>query len=273
MAFTLVALLEDKARYPTVPPEFATHVGWLLFGFALVMLAWAWTRVESVRRALLALEDPRTFAVLRIGFAIMTIANFLNLAPYWRFLLSDEGIFDLAYAQERMGRSALRGWSPEEGFFDPWAIACFLWNKPSLLYMHGSPDFVVWHMMALFGVCTLFGLGVMSRTTGVVAWLLMGSIYHRNSLYWEGTDTVYRCFWLIPVRQDRPRVERRQLVALSTAAQARSARGSRRARRRPHPRADLPPGAGVAALAVHAAARGPVLRDRIGQDRRRVGQG
>jgi hypothetical protein len=197
MAYTLVALLDDKARYPQVPPEFATSVGWLVFGFTVVMLLWAWTRAESVRRCLLALEDPRTFAVLRIGFAIMTIVNFLNLAPYWRMLWSDEGMFDLAYAQERMGRSALRGWTPDDGFFDLWAVACFLWNKPSLLYMWGSPEFVFWHMMALFGVCTLFGFGVFSRTTGVIAWLLMGSVYNRNALYWEGTDTVYRCFWLI----------------------------------------------------------------------------
>lgn len=197
MAYSLVALLDDKARYPQVPPEFAIDVGWLLFAFAAVMVAWAWTRAESVRRALLALEDPRTFAVLRIGFAIMTIVNFLNLAPYWRMLWSDEGMFDMAYAQERMGRSSLRGWTPEDGFFDLWAVVCFLWNKPSLFYMWGSPSFVVAHMLLLFGVCTLFGFGVFSRTTGVLAWLLMGSVYNRNSLYWEGTDTVYRCFWLI----------------------------------------------------------------------------
>ena len=107
MVSALVCLLDDKARYPTVPPEFAQHIGWLMFALALVMLAWTWTRAESVRRSLLALEDPRTFAVLRIGFAIMTIVNFLNMAPYWRFLWSDEGIFDMVYAQDRLGRTDL----------------------------------------------------------------------------------------------------------------------------------------------------------------------
>ena len=164
MVSTLVALLDDKARYPTVPPEFAQHIGWMIYVFALLMLAWVWTRAESVRRSILALDDPRTFAVLRIGFAIMTIVNFLNLAPYWRFLWSDEGIFDMAYAQDRLGRTALRGWTPEDGFFDLWAVANFLWNKPSLFYMYGSPKFVVFHMLLLFGVCTLYGFGVASRT-------------------------------------------------------------------------------------------------------------
>ncbi len=197
MASVLVALLDDKARYPTVPAEFGVQVGWWFFAFAVVMLLWTWTRAESVRRCVLALEDPRTYAVLRIGFAIMTIICFLNLAPYWRMLWSDEGMFDMAYAQDRMGRSALRGWTPEDGFFDLWAVVCFLWNKPSFFYMYGSPDFVFWHMMALFAACTLYGFGVFSRTMGFVCWLLISSVYNRNALYWEGTDTVYRCFWLI----------------------------------------------------------------------------
>ena len=184
-------------KYPTVPPDFATHVGWLCFAFVALILVWSWARAESVRRALLALEDPRTFAVLRIGFALMTIGCFLNLYPYWRMLWSDEGIFDLEYAQEKLGRQALRGWDPEEGFYDSWAVLNFLWNKPSLFYLWGSPDFVVGYMLVFFFVLVLYGAGVMSRTTGVIAWFLMSGVYNRNSLYWEGTDTVYRCFWLI----------------------------------------------------------------------------
>ena len=207
----------DKAKYPKVPPEFAEHVGWLIFAFAILVCLLAWFRSQSVRRALLALEDPRTMAVLRIGFGIMTFICFLNLEPYWRMLWSDEGIFDLAYAQDKLGRQALRGWVPPEGdvgfgtvlsaiftldptklgFFDWWSVACFLWNKPSLFYMTGSPDFVVGYMIVFFIVLTMYTLGIRSRLTGVIAWLMMSGIYNRNALYWEGTDTVYRCFWWI----------------------------------------------------------------------------
>jgi len=197
MPYVLLGMFADKARYPAAPPDFQSYVGWLCFALLALLLLWAWTRAESLRRAVLALEDPRTFAVLRIGFALMTIVCFLNLAPYWRMLFSDEGVFDLAYAQERLGRSALRGWTPEDGFFDGWAVLCFLWNKPSFFYMHGSPDFVVWHMLALFAVLLLYAGGVATRVTGVLGWLLMSSVYNRNSLYWEGTDTVYRAFWFI----------------------------------------------------------------------------
>ncbi|MEX1366441.1 MAG: hypothetical protein AB1Z98_25175, partial [Nannocystaceae bacterium] len=193
----VLGLFLKGEKYPEFPPEFAVYCGWLVFAFVLLVGLLAWLRVESVRRYLFALDDPRTFAVLRIGFALMTIACFLNLEPYWRMLWSDEGVFDLVYAQEKLGRTSLRGWSPQEGFYDRWAIAAFLWSKPSLLYFWGSPDFVVGYMLAFFGVLLLYGAGVFSRFTGVLAWFLMSGIYNRNALYWEGTDTVYRCFWFI----------------------------------------------------------------------------
>ncbi|MBL4688931.1 MAG: hypothetical protein JKY37_30350, partial [Nannocystaceae bacterium] len=217
MIVSLAFAFADKAKYPKVPPEFSEHIGWLIFGFAVLMCVLAWFRSESVRRALFALEDPRTLAVLRIGFAVMTLICFLNLEPYWRMLWSDEGIFDLAYAQDKLGRQALRGWVPPDedvglgsifsviwsrsptslGFFDWWGVVCFLWNKPSIFYMYGSPAFVVGYMAVFFTVLVMYMLGIYSRTTGVIAWLMMSGIYNRNALYWEGTDTVYRCFWWI----------------------------------------------------------------------------
>lgn len=195
--FLLGTLFKEGEQYPPAPPELATDIGWWVFGCFALLLAYAGLRASSLRRALFALEDPRTFAVLRVGFATMTIVCFWNLYPYWRMLWSDEGLFDLEYAEDRLGRTALRGWSPEEGFFDVWAVICFLWNKPSLFYMYGSPDFVVGYMIAFFAVLVLYGAGVFSRVTGVLAWFMMSGIYNRNSLYWEGTDTVYRCFWFI----------------------------------------------------------------------------
>ncbi len=217
MIGSLAFAFADKAKYPKVPPEFSEHIGWLIFGFMVLMCVLAWFRSQSVRRALFALEDPRTLAVLRIGFAVMTLICFLNLEPYWRMLWSDEGIFDLAYAQDKLGRQALRGWAPVDdefqlsswfhalrtldpthvGFFDWWGVVCFLWNKPSLFFMHGSPAFVVGYMTVFFVVLLMYMCGIFSRTTGVIAWLMMSGIYNRNALYWEGTDTVYRCFWWI----------------------------------------------------------------------------
>ncbi len=190
-------MFADRAKYPEFPPEFAVYCGWLVFALVLLVGAYAWVRIESVRRVLFLADDPRVFAALRIGFALMTIACFLNLEPYWRMLWSDEGIFTLEYAQDKLGRQALRGWTPQEGFFDGWAILNFLWHKPSLLYFWGSPSFVLGYVLAFFFVLLLYAAGVFSRTTGLIAWFLMSGIYNRNALYWEGTDTVYRAFWFI----------------------------------------------------------------------------
>lgn len=226
MAYGLVALfLKETPKYPDFPPEFATQVGWMIFAAVALVVFYAWTRAHSVRRALLALEDPRTMAILRIGFGLFTILCFLNLYPYWRMLWSDEGVFDMAYAQDRMGRGALRAWTPETGFFGlhtgevffpyvfdvdadlsfaerfeqwrGWSIGVFLWNKPSLHYFYGSPSFVVSYMLVFFAVLGLYTVGLWSRVMGVIAWLMMSGVYNRNALYWEGTDTVYRSFWFI----------------------------------------------------------------------------
>lgn len=190
-------LLLAKASYPSVPDDVASQVSWLSLAVAVAVAVWALSRAEWIRRSLLSLEDPRTYAVLRAGFAVCTIVNFVNLQPYWRMLWSDEGIFTLFEAQERLGRSALRGWTEPDGFLDLFALGPFLWHKPSLFYITGSPDFVVGYMVVFFGVLILYGLGVFSRVTGVVAWLMMSGIYNRNALYWEGTDTVYRTFWFL----------------------------------------------------------------------------
>ena len=83
MAYGLVAFfLKETPKYPDFPPEFATQVGWMIFAAVALVCFYAWTRAHSVRRALLALEDPRTMAILRIGFGLFTIFCFLNLSDF-----------------------------------------------------------------------------------------------------------------------------------------------------------------------------------------------
>ena len=198
MAYPLLGFfLKASEKYPDLPEGFAQSVGWMIFAVVVITLIWAWSRAESVRRALLALEDPRTFAILRILYAVATFLCFIELEPHWRMLWTDEGVFDMAYAQDRLGRTALRGWTPDEGFFDLWAVANFLWSKPSLHYMYGSPTFVYGYMVVFTIVLAMYAAGIATRFTGILSWLMMSGLYNRNALYWEGTDTVYRSFWFI----------------------------------------------------------------------------
>jgi len=193
----IVSSLLVDATYTKVSPELTVDVGWLCLFFVSMILLWVWTRGESLRRSLLALEDPRTMAVLRIGFALMTIQCFWNMKPYWRMLWSDEGIFLMEEARSRLGRTSLSGWNPEEGFYDLWALAKFFWSKYSFFFFKGTPEFVVAYMYAFAGVLLLYAAGVATRITGVISMVMMCSIYNRNSLYLEGTDTVYRVFWFL----------------------------------------------------------------------------
>src|SRR5690606_39122759 len=48
-----------------------------------------------------------------------------------------------------------------------------------------------------FFVLFLYGIGFFTRTMGVLSFLLMLGIYNRNSIYLEGTDSVYKCFWFL----------------------------------------------------------------------------
>ena len=193
----VLAALAEAPNFTRVPPELSAHIGWLCLATLLLLLVWAASRMESVRRSFLALEDPRMFAVMRIGMALMTIQCFWNLKPYWRMLWSDEGLFSAEDARSRMGGSSLSGWTPEDGFLDNWAVGKFLWGKHSVFFLDASPDAVETFMYLFFGVCLLYALGVLSRVTGVLAWLMMSSVYNHNALYLEGTDTVYRTFWFI----------------------------------------------------------------------------
>lgn len=187
----------EAVNYSRVPPELGAHVGWLCLAVVVCTLAWAATRMESIRRSLLALEDPRMFATLRIGTALMTIQCFWNLRPYWRMLWSDEGLYDLAEAQSRFGSSALTGWTPEDGFLDHWAVLKYLWGKHSLFYFFSAPDQVEWVMYVFFALLLVYAAGVFSRVTGVVCWLMLCGVYNHNALYLEGTDTVYRTLWWV----------------------------------------------------------------------------
>lgn len=193
----MLALLSEVPNYSRVPPELGSQVGWLCFAALLLLLAWLATRMESIRRSFLALEDPRMFAVMRIGIALMTIQNFWNMRPYWRMLWSDEGMFTLEEARSRMGGSSLGGWTPDVGFLDSWAYLKFLYGKHSYFFLDAAPDHVETFMFVFFGVLLLYAFGVLSRVTGVLAWLMLSSVYNHNTLYMEGTDTVYRTFWFI----------------------------------------------------------------------------
>ena len=187
------------AEYPNAPLDLQLQVGWLALFTLTLIFFWVWTRAESFRRSILSREDPRLFAFWRIGLGVATIQNFWNLLIHWRMLWTDEGMFTGEETRSRLGRAELAGWTEVDGFLDGWAIVKFYWGKYSLLYFDSSPDFVKGYLILLFVVLGLFTIGFRTRLTGVVAFILINSIYNRNAVYLEGHDTVYRCLWLYTI--------------------------------------------------------------------------
>lgn len=184
------------ATYPKPPESELALQAWLLAAVVLALGVFAWSRAELVRRGLFGTEDPRTFAVLRIGLGAFTIQNLLNLWPYRRMLWSDEGLFALHEARGRAG-TALAGWVPDEGFLDVAAVVRFHLTSASTLLFHGSPRFVDAYLLVLLGCLALYVVGLRTRVMGVVCWVLLVALYERNALYHEGTDTVFRALWFI----------------------------------------------------------------------------
>jgi hypothetical protein len=193
----LLAAFAQAPNYTRVPPELGAEVGWLCAGLLVLLLAWLATRMESVRRSFLALEDPRMFAVMRIGFALMTIQNFWNLRPYWRMLWSDEGLYTLQEARQSMGSSALSGWTPVDGFLDGWAYLKFFWGKHSAFFFDAAPTTSRpgCSCSSACSCCTPPACSAASPASS--PGLMMSGVYNHNALYLEGTDTVYRSFWFI----------------------------------------------------------------------------
>ncbi len=171
--------------------------GFLVLAFIFLMFGLAVVRWSSVRRSIFSLEDPRTYAILRIIFALLTFWLFYNPIEHWRNFFSDEGLYTMYDARFKLGGDALAQWDPKEGFQSVEAVLHFIWNRGSLLYLDSSPEFVRLHMWGFFGVLFFYGIGFFTRTMGVLAFFLLLSIYNRNASYLEGTDSVFKCFWFL----------------------------------------------------------------------------
>ncbi|PRP91744.1 hypothetical protein ENSA5_53250 [Enhygromyxa salina] len=186
-----------KAEYPTAPLDLQIQVGWLVLLCLTLMMVWAWTRSEALRRALFAREDPRMWALFRIGLGLITIQNFWNLNMHWRMLWTDEGLFTASETRSRLARTALSGWTEVDGFLDGWAVLKFFWGKYSLLFIDSDPVFVRVYLAILLIALVLFTIGFRTRITAVLAMLLINSLYNRNAVFLEGHDTVFRCTWFL----------------------------------------------------------------------------
>jgi hypothetical protein len=179
----------------------APTAGWMMLGLAVCLAVILIIHREGFRRLWMQAEDPRTMGVFRIAFAICATSNINGLWEIFEYLFTDEGIFLTDVARQVFARDQFDGFGngldgDPYGFFDFDAIVAWLKGpKYSLLFFWDSPTawwihWAVWQaaMIALI-------VGFKTKYTKWIAWFLFMSIIERNSIYWEGTENVYRTFF------------------------------------------------------------------------------
>jgi hypothetical protein len=189
----------------TVPNEealaLAPTVGWLMFVCAVFTAIIFVSYREGWRRLWLRMDDPRAMGAFRIVFGLCALCNVNGLWELFGYLFTDEGLFVTDVAREVFAREQFEGYGnglgdDPVGFFG-WA-GFWQWLKGpkySLLFFDSTPAFFWAHLWAFELAMALFIVGYQTRYTKWIAWLLFHSITLRNTVYWEGTENVYRCFF------------------------------------------------------------------------------
>ena len=176
-------------------------IGWLMLAAATALgLLFALYR-EGWRRLWLRAEDPRSIAVFRIVFGLLTMANINGLWELFTYLFTDEGLFLTDAAREVFASAQFAGFAdgiaPGEpyGFLDARAALEFAKGpKFSLLFFWDSPTAFWIHLAAFEVACLCLIFGFRTSWAKWITLLLFHSIILRNQVFWEGTENVYRCF-------------------------------------------------------------------------------
>ncbi len=195
----MLALADDPPNLEAI--AMSPTVGWALLACGVVIALLILGRRERWRRFWLTVEDPRTMGVLRILIAAIAIANVNSLWEYFEFLFTDEGIFSAGDAQEFFAPKQYKGYNDGSdgqpaGFFG-WSgfMQVFTGQRLSLLFFYDSPTAFYAYLAAFELAGILFMLGLWTRVTGIITFVLMNGIFWRNSLFMEGTEVAIRCFF------------------------------------------------------------------------------
>ncbi len=180
-------------------------VAWMLSVCAIALLSLAVLHRERVRRFFLELEDPRTLGLFRVVFAFLVICNINDLWEHFVFLFTDEGILNASDAQELLAPKGFTGYDDggsggQPGFFGLLGfLQLFRDRSLSLLFFFDSPRFFWGYVITLELLLALWMIGLWTRVTGALAWLMLNGLYWRNTLPLEGTENVFRCFFFCMV--------------------------------------------------------------------------
>jgi len=177
-------------------------VSWLILVAIGLLIAFFVVRPELWRRMLFQRVDPRPAGLMRIGFGAVVMVTFVDLlGPHGpldesvaRFLFTDEGMWLTDMARKTYGGQLATLWDPEHGFQHWYDVFKAIWGKFSILHFRSDPPFVFAVYTLMLVSIGLMILGVWTRWTTILAWILVESVYRYSPIFYTGGDTVVRVF-------------------------------------------------------------------------------
>jgi len=176
-------------------------VGWIMLWCAACAALLLILRHEGWRRLWLRAEDPRTMGLFRIAFGVCAMCNINGLWELYTYLFTDEGLFMTDVARHVFAREQFEGFGngldrDPLGFLDWQGFWQFLRGpKYSLLFFWSSPTAFWIHWAAFQLAIVALIVGYKTAYTKWIAWFLFHSIIQRNTVFWEGTENVFRTFF------------------------------------------------------------------------------
>jgi len=167
-------------------------------------------RPELWRRLWFDRVDPRPAALMRISFGLVVFTTFavllLPTGPLQystaRYLFTDDGLWLTDTARQNYGGNLRHLWDAEHGFQHWYDIFTAVGDHFSLLHIRSDPSFV----FALYGVMLasllLMVLGVWTRVTTVLSFVLVEWVYRYSPVFYTGGDTVIRVFMFLGMFAD-----------------------------------------------------------------------
>jgi hypothetical protein len=171
----------------------------LLFTAIVLLLGFFVVRPELWRRLFFTRIDPRPAALMRIVFGFVVLWTFVDLTRDARFLFTDEGMWLTKMARKNYGGKLTQMWDPEHGFEHWYDVFTVLWGKFTIFHLRSDPSFVYSMYALMLTSLTLMILGVWTRVTTIVSWVLVEQVYRYSPLFYTGGDTVVRVFMYLGV--------------------------------------------------------------------------
>ncbi len=159
-------------------------------------------RHRSLRAVVLGTVDPRPLALFRIALGLCLLGYVIEIAPVSTYLFSDEGLLPSAAVPQTYGRGALAGYGDgvrsEAGFVDLEAVLRHVTHgRWSLLFFWDHPSFVHATLVATALACLGMIAGIRSRTSTVVAWLLLTGLLRRGDAHWGGEQVLFGLLFIM----------------------------------------------------------------------------